>query len=97
MSRDVGKGSEVRASEQNLRPRISALPPRPAAARPPKPLPDVLLRAIREVARDFQLPANWLNRGPAGQWTSDCRQDLLNGSSGVTTRRSTLGLLTAAT
>jgi len=39
MSHDVGKGSEVRASEQNLRPRISALPPRPAATRAHKPLP----------------------------------------------------------
>ncbi len=39
MSRDVAKASEVKASEQNLRPRISALPPRPAAVRARKPLP----------------------------------------------------------
>jgi len=39
MSRDVAKASEVKASEQNLRPRISALPPRPAATRARKPLP----------------------------------------------------------
>jgi hypothetical protein len=39
MSRDVAKASEVKASEQNLRPRISALPPRPAAGRAPKPSP----------------------------------------------------------
>jgi len=39
MSRDVAKASEIKASEQNLRPRISALPPRPAAARARKPLP----------------------------------------------------------
>jgi len=39
MSRDVAKASEVRASEQNLRPRISAPPPRPVAARARKPMP----------------------------------------------------------
>ncbi len=39
MSRDVAKASEVKASEQNLRPRISALPPRPVATRARKPLP----------------------------------------------------------
>jgi hypothetical protein len=39
MSRDVAKASEVKASEQNLRPRISAPPPRPAAARARKPMP----------------------------------------------------------
>jgi hypothetical protein len=44
MSRDMVRASENKASEQNPRPRISALPPRPAAARlrrptPPYPLP----------------------------------------------------------
>lgn len=39
-----------------------------ALARPPEPLPDSLARAIARVARDFDLPDNWLNRGPAGQW-----------------------------
>jgi hypothetical protein len=36
--------------------------------RPPKPLPDVLLQAVRNVALDLGLPDNWLNRGPANQW-----------------------------
>lgn len=39
-----------------------------ALTRPPEPLPDSLARAIAQVARDFNLPDNWLNRGPAGQW-----------------------------
>jgi hypothetical protein len=46
MSRDVAKASEQKnsseqnkASEQSLRPRISALPPRPAAARARRPMP----------------------------------------------------------
>jgi small-conductance mechanosensitive channel len=39
ISRDAAKASEVKASEQNLRARISALPPRPAATRARKPLP----------------------------------------------------------
>jgi hypothetical protein len=40
MSRDVARVSEQnKASEQNPRPRISALPPRPAAARARKPMP----------------------------------------------------------
>jgi hypothetical protein len=37
-------------------------------ARPPQPLPDVLVRAVKTVARDLDLPENWLNRGPASQW-----------------------------
>lgn len=36
--------------------------------RPPRPLPDVLLRAVRNVASDLGLPADWLNTGPANQW-----------------------------
>jgi hypothetical protein len=44
MSRDIGRASEVKASEANLRPRIpapkmAALPPRPAAALTRKPRP----------------------------------------------------------
>lgn len=37
-------------------------------ARPPLPLPAALSSAIKQVARDFGLPENWMNRGPAGQW-----------------------------
>ena len=36
--------------------------------RPPQPLPAALSSAIRQVANDFGLPDNWMNRGPAGQW-----------------------------
>jgi hypothetical protein len=39
MSRDIAKSSENKSSEQNPRPRISALPPRPAAARARRPMP----------------------------------------------------------
>jgi hypothetical protein len=38
MSRDVAKASEVKAPEQIVRPRISALPPRPATQRVRKPM-----------------------------------------------------------
>ena len=36
--------------------------------RPPAHLPPPLQRAILAVARDRNLPRNWLNAGPAGQW-----------------------------
>lgn len=36
--------------------------------RPTEPLPAPLRDAISIVARDFELPENWLNTGPAGQW-----------------------------
>ena len=42
LSRDVAK-----ASEQNLRPRISAPPPRPAAVRARKPMPQAAVRYMR--------------------------------------------------
>ncbi len=38
MARDLAKASENKASEQNARARIAALPPRPAVARPHKPI-----------------------------------------------------------
>jgi len=41
MSREIAKASEAKASEPNLRPRMSALPPRPAATRARKPMPPV--------------------------------------------------------
>jgi len=37
-------------------------------ARPPSHLPAALTAAITQVARDFELPDNWMNTGPAGQW-----------------------------
>lgn len=36
---------------------------------PPEPLPDPLQRAIDTVARDFGLPADWMNTEIAAQWT----------------------------
>jgi hypothetical protein len=39
MSRDVAKATEAKVSEQNSRPKLSALPPRPPAARARKPMP----------------------------------------------------------
>lgn len=37
-------------------------------SRPPEPLPSTLASAIDQVARDYRLPANWMNAGPAKQW-----------------------------
>lgn len=37
-------------------------------ARPPRPLPAALSAAIAQVALDFDLPENWMNSGPSGQW-----------------------------
>jgi hypothetical protein len=49
-----------------------ALPSDPALHReirePPSPLPEPLLRAIRLVAEDMGLAADWMNTGPALQW-----------------------------
>lgn len=46
--------------------------PRARHARPtlkrPDPLPEPLRRAAATVARDFELPADWLNTDVAGQW-----------------------------
>jgi len=36
--------------------------------RPAEPLPRALTVAIEQVGRDFGLPVNWLNTGPAKQW-----------------------------
>ncbi|MEP6495763.1 MAG: hypothetical protein ABJF01_23970 [bacterium] len=36
--------------------------------RPPEPLPSALTDAARIVARDLDLPDDWLNSGPALQW-----------------------------
>ena len=37
---------------------------------PPEPLPGPLVRAVRTVARDFGLPADWMNTDVALQWRS---------------------------
>ena len=34
----------------------------------PDPLPAPLVQAIATVARDYRLPSDWMNTGPAGQW-----------------------------
>jgi len=39
MARVIAKASEAKASEQNLRPKVSAPPPRPTAAPARKPVP----------------------------------------------------------
>jgi hypothetical protein len=36
---------------------------------PPDPLPEPLTRAISRVARDFELPADWMNTVVARQWS----------------------------
>jgi hypothetical protein len=60
MSRDMakvseGKGSETKASEPNLRPKLSALPPRPTAAPARKPVPS--FRASQAAAPYVPPPA----------------------------------------
>jgi len=45
ISRDVAKSSEQKPSEQNARAKTTALSPRPAVARPPKPTPYPLTQA----------------------------------------------------
>jgi hypothetical protein len=35
---------------------------------PPEPLPELLMRAISRVARDFNLPADWMNTTAGLQW-----------------------------
>jgi hypothetical protein len=67
MSRDVAKvsevkASEVKASEQSPRPKISALPPRPAVARPRNPTPAYAPRqaaapALPPAAAPYPAPA----------------------------------------
>lgn len=34
----------------------------------PEPLPEPLLRAVAKVARDFNLPGNWMNSAVGSQW-----------------------------
>ena len=41
----------------------------PAALIPPDPLPEELVRAIARVARDFDLPGDWMNTAVAHPWT----------------------------
>jgi len=41
---------------------------KPLAIEPPEPLPEVLSHAIRRVARDFGLPADWMNTVVGMQW-----------------------------
>lgn len=44
--------------------------------RPPDPLPERLEEGIERVARDFQLPANWMNAEPAAHWSTGLPQGL---------------------
>ena len=40
----------------------------PTGLAPPDPLPEPLLRAVSRVARDFNLPENWMNSAVGAQW-----------------------------
>jgi len=40
----------------------------PTGIAPPNPLPASLLRAVSRVARDFNLPQNWMNSEVGAQW-----------------------------
>ncbi|MGA2819146.1 MAG: DUF6036 family nucleotidyltransferase [Anaerolineales bacterium] len=40
----------------------------PSGIAPPNPLPESLLRAVLRVARDFNLPENWMNSEVGAQW-----------------------------
>ena len=40
----------------------------PTTIAPPNPLPAALLRAVSRVARDFNLPENWMNSEVGAQW-----------------------------
>jgi hypothetical protein len=40
----------------------------PRGLAPPDPLPEPLLRAVSRVARDFNLPENWMNSAIGAQW-----------------------------
>lgn len=40
---------------------------------PPSPLPDVLTKAIQQIADDFQLADDWLNANVAGHWRTGLR------------------------
>lgn len=51
---------------------------------PPEPLPVALDRAIATVARDLDLPPNWMNTTVAGQWKTGLPPEL---AEGVTWRR----------
>lgn len=45
--------------------------------RPPDPLPRRLRDGIRRIARDFQLPEDWMNVGPAAQWETGLPEGLV--------------------
>ena len=46
----------------------------PAGLAPPDPLPESLLRAVSRVARDFNLPENWMNTAVGAQWETGLPQ-----------------------
>lgn len=46
--------------------------------RPPDPLPERLEEGIERVARDFRLPASWMNAGPARIGRRGYRRDSRN-------------------
>lgn len=48
----------------------------PPAIRPPEPFPERLREGIQRVGRDFQLPGDWMNVGPAAQWKTGLPEGL---------------------
>lgn len=44
--------------------------------RPPEPLPKQLREGIQRISRDFQLPEDWMNVGPAAQWQTGLPEGL---------------------
>src|ERR1700676_243486 len=56
MSRDIAKASQVKASEQSLRPKISAPPPRPTATQTRKPVPTLSSPQARAQQQDEPTP-----------------------------------------
>lgn len=50
--------------------------------RPPDPLPKRLEEGIERITRDFQLPASWMNAGPAAHWMTGLRRGSQNDWSG---------------
>ena len=53
---------------------------RPPAPLPATPLPSAMEAAIRTVARDFALPADWMNTQVGAQWRAGLPPDLLQGA-----------------
>ena len=69
-TRDVDVIARVRETEPDAELNAEPGSAMPGHLVPPEPLPEPLVRAIRTVARDFGLPADWMNTDVALQWHS---------------------------